>query len=536
MNLKLERTCDVLVLGSGIAGLSAALVAAEKGVAVILACKGKLFSGSSFYPGTWGLGLIGPADETDEDDLAATIETVGCGMAEDALVRTFVHNIHPAIERVRSMGVQLRRADNGTQKAYIPCFDHKHRDWNGIEFASVKEVFCRRLEELGVTVLSGWEALELVRDGERVCGAVLSDGKALHYVGSKAVVLATGGYGSLFREHLCTSDVEGLGQALALEAGCHLINMEFLQIMAGFLSPAYQTVFNEKVFQYTNLKNSSGEPILDEDTEKLLEMRSTHGPFTSRLPDKAVDLAISAACHRDSQGVVATYSEELRQNTPEFVKTYFDWLAEAKGLSMEDPVYIAPFAHAANGGVWIAPDATTGVPGLLAAGEVTGGMHGADRIGGLSTANGLTFGGIAGRTAAEICAAASQPPENMVFSEFAVADTRAPFQTLQKTMSENALIERSEEGLTDALKKIEGLFRAASGTETDDVEAIVRTRRLRGQLLTAQCILTAALLRKESRGSHFRKDYPTEDPSQASPIVLHMENNGISAHFFHKKA
>ena len=87
MELNLASTCDVLVLGSGIAGISAALTAAESGASVILVCKGRLFSGSSFYPGTWGLGLVGPADEADEADLISTIEDVGCGMADDALVR-----------------------------------------------------------------------------------------------------------------------------------------------------------------------------------------------------------------------------------------------------------------------------------------------------------------------------------------------------------------------------------------------------------------------------------------------------------------
>ena len=77
MELNLASTCDVLVLGSGIAGISAALTAAESGASVILVCKGRLFSGSSFYPGTWGLGLVGPADEADEADLISTIEDVG---------------------------------------------------------------------------------------------------------------------------------------------------------------------------------------------------------------------------------------------------------------------------------------------------------------------------------------------------------------------------------------------------------------------------------------------------------------------------
>ena len=134
MELKKATDCDVLVLGSGIAGISAALRAAELGARVILACKGPLFSGSSFYPGTWGLGLIGPENEADKKDLAETILRVGQGMADPKLVETFVGGIAPAIENLRKKGVRLRRANQAGQKEFIPCFDHKHRDWNGIEF------------------------------------------------------------------------------------------------------------------------------------------------------------------------------------------------------------------------------------------------------------------------------------------------------------------------------------------------------------------------------------------------------------------
>ena len=116
-----------------------------------------------------------------------------------------------------------------------------------------------------------------------------------------------------------------------------------------------------------------------------------------------MDLALFRAFLEDERGVEVTYSDALRKAPPEFINTYFDWLREAKGLTMDDPIHIGVFAHAANGGVRIDPEAFTGVPGLFACGEVTGGMHGADRIGGLSTANGLVFGGKAGRSAAASC-------------------------------------------------------------------------------------------------------------------------------------
>lgn len=532
MKLNLSATCDVLVLGSGIAGVSAALSAAESGASVILCCKGKLFSGSSFYPGTWGLGLIGPADAADEQELADTIRTVGCGMTDDRLVDALVTGIHPAIEKVRSMGVKLRRADHGAQKEFIPCFDHKHRDWNGLEFDSVRQVFSERLDALGVSVMDGWEAIELVKADDRVCGSILSNGQTLKYLGCKALVLATGGYGSLFQYHLCTSDVEGLGQALALNAGCQLVNMEFMQIMPGYLSPAYQTIFNEKTFRFTQLQHPGGTPVLDETADELLSIRSGHGPFTTRLASKAVDFAIYEACQQDDRGVKITYSDEMKRNPPEFVTTYFDWLKAAKGLTMDDPIYVSLFAHAANGGIWISPNAETGVPGLYAAGEITGGMHGADRIGGLSTANGLVFGGKAGCAAA--AAAKDLPltlPQSQSVENLGITNGAEVLKTLQGIMSRSNLVRRTEAGLSEALDAVAALEDGLCPTETTDPGQISQLHRIRGQLLTAKCILTASRMRQESRGSHDRADYPTENKSLAQKLCIRKNKDQISAQF-----
>ena len=533
MKLKKTYQCDVLVIGSGIAGISAALTAAESGAEVILACKGELFSGCSFYPGTWGLGLIGPADKEDEADLARSIQTVGSNMADPEMVKTFVSGIHPAIARVRDMGVKLRRPENAGQAAFIPCFDHKHRDWNGIEFDSAREVFSEKLKAHNIRILPRCEVLDLVKTGDAVCGAVVAMENKLHFIGCGAVVLATGGYGSIFKYHLCTEDVLGIGQHLALKAGCELVNMEFMQMMPGYISPAYKTVFNEKVFRFSNLKQPDGSPLLTEDAACQLELRSSHGPFTCRLPSQDVDLALFDAFTRDESGILVEYSEEIRRDPPEFVKVYFDWLLQAKGLTPEDPIRIGIFTHAANGGIRIRPDASTGVAGLFAAGEVTGGMHGADRIGGLSTANGLVFGTIAGRSAAAWAAGAGAAPEEWEFAAVSAPDLEEKRKRLQQTMFEHAMIARSETGLSAALETVadmrsDTLQKARPAT---DVSAAVQTNRLLARLSTAESILRAALLRKESRGSHYRIDYPNMDGALEKQILIHLDGDHIHAEF-----
>lgn len=532
MFLPINWHCDVLVVGSGIAGLMAAIEAAEAGCAVTLMTSAKLFSGSSFYPGTWGLGLIGPEDRADQADLVSTIQEVGCGMATQEMAETFVDGIQPAIEKVRAMGVRLRQAVQKDQREFIPCFDHKGRDWNGIEFDSARQVFGKRLEELGVQILERCEVLQLVRSEGRVCGAVVCRQNELHYLGCRALVLATGGYGSLFRYHLCTEDVAGMGQALALEAGCSLVNMEFMQMMPGYISPAPKTIFNEKTFRFVRMRRNDGGELLPPgvETDRLLDLRSGHGPFTSRLDSREVDLALFRAFLEDERGVEVTYSDALRKAPPEFITTYFDWLREAKGLTMDDPIHIGVFAHAANGGVRIDPEAFTGVPGLFACGEVTGGMHGADRIGGLSTANGLVFGGKAGRSAAASCLGTPQPPEQCAFEGHSCTDPAGTLRALQQLMFQNAMIARSETGLNGALERLDALEAGLNRRPSADPRAIAGEREITARLTTARCVLQAALLRRESRGSHYREDFPHQDPALERQIILRKEN-GITARF-----
>ncbi|MEG1987846.1 MAG: FAD-binding protein [Oscillibacter sp.] len=523
MRLQQERFYDVLVVGAGIAGITAAMEAAEAGSTVLLTSGGATFSGSSFYPGTWGLGLIGPEDEGDCADLAATICRVGCGMADPVLVRTFVAGIAPAIEKVRAMGVKLRRADSSAQKEFIPCFDHKHRDWNGIEFDSARRVFSKRMAELGIETLPHSELLELVQRAGRVEGGVFAQGDALHYFGCNALILATGGYGGLYKYRLTTADVTGCGQALALRAGGTLTNMEFLQMMPGYITPAPKTIFNEKTFRFTELKTPAGLPLLGGlvGVSTLLEERSTHGPFTSRLSSKAVDFRLMEAFLADARGVTATYTPALRENPPEFIRTYFDWLREEKHLTPDDPIQLGIFAHAANGGIRIGCDGSAGVPGLFACGEVTGGMHGADRLGGLSTANGLVFGGKAGRGAAAFCKTAPATiARDWDFDPWATEGVSEAGALLQETMFRTAMLLRSEAGLQGALDQIAQLQRGCIRHPATRVADIAGSRRLENQLITATCILQAAQLRRESRGSHNRTDFPAENPAMGAPITV----------------
>jgi L-aspartate oxidase len=261
MILTAQTSCDVLVIGAGLAGIRAALTAASEGRTVILASSANIFSGSSFFPGTWGFGLIGPESEADEADLAATIQRIGCGMADPQLVQTFVSGIQPAIAEIKAQGIHLHRAANANEREFIPCFDHKHRDWNRIEAENARIVFAQRIAELNIEARPFCELLEICLEHGQVRGAIVHEDGQIRLIACGALVLASGGFGGLFKHRLTSDDVSGSVQSIALRSGAELVNLEFMQIMPGYLSPIYKTVFNEKTFRFAQLTDSFDLPL-----------------------------------------------------------------------------------------------------------------------------------------------------------------------------------------------------------------------------------------------------------------------------------
>lgn len=507
------ESTDVLVIGSGIAGLCAAIEAARAGATVTIASAGKTMSGSSFFPGTWGLGLIGPVDEGDEQDLIDTIQAVGGGVADPTLVQTFVHGIPKAIQWLeQDLGVELQHpqsAESAQQKQFIPCFDHKTRMWRGLTRKPLEDACTAQIETLGIRLLPRHELINLVEDTTgKITGAVLYDRAREHLVpmAAKAIIIAAGGTGGLFERSLTSADVLSSSQAIALAHGATLTNIEFMQMMPGFIEPKRNLVFNEKTWRYVTFDQPVD--ITNEKLDDLLEQRSGYGPFTSRLASRAIDLAIDQA---GAEGLALHY-DFPREDVPEFVQTFAAWLQDEHGIAPTDEMRVAMYAHAANGGIKIDKTAYTGVEGLYACGEATGGMHGADRIGGLSSANGIVFGRIAGASAA---AAAQNSPKvapkaDIALPQYGIATTDAERLTrsLKHTMSAYCMINRTETGLSEALQQLESLqdkAMALSKPHADDSE-IAALARLQSQIQLSTEMVKAMRKRTESLGSHYRAD------------------------------
>lgn len=540
MRIEAEASCDVLVVGGGIAGTQAAVAAAREGARVTLACAGPTFSGSSFAGSTWGVGLVGPDGADDVDDLARAIRELGQGMADPVLARALAAGIPDAVERLESQGVALRRPADAGEREYVPCFDSHRRLWRGLERAPYREAVGRELARLGVGLLPHCELVELVEEGQRrvdldamapeatdttpgagagIAGVLLfdtRDGRAF-CVHAPSVVLATGGCAGLFAGSLAGAGTDGVGHALALRHGATLTNLEFLQVMPTIVSPVRDVVFNEKSFRWARVDEL--ERRRPDDWKRLLELRAGHGPTSARVGDHDVDLALASP-----QGAGLRY-EGLPDPLPEFVESFFSWL-EGRGVARGDELRVGLAAQASNGGILIGTDAgVVGVPGLFACGECAGGMHGADRIGGLASASCLVFGQAAGAGAARralgserVAAAGAGEALELRSSSSPLAPKAA--RELRQVMAEGCLFPRDAHGLGHVLHALGGLRGELAVTSTASVDArrMAQTAQVRAELLCAEAMARMMLERAESRGSHFRADFPEERDELGSPL------------------
>ncbi|MCS0542589.1 FAD-binding protein, partial [Aeromonas veronii] len=249
--MKVRKTykTDVLVVGSGIAGIKASFELLNQGVDVLLTTKTIVVSGSSFFPLKASLGTQVTRDEADKEIFLADIEAVSHGMHDDELARVYVEEIPEAVKEYKEIGIDVTKL-SGTRKA---CFANHERDiyllqdWERIR-KNVNEIFSHydRLQ-----TIENCHVFSIVKKDEKIVGAFLidKDGEFI-FVNCKAIILASGGFGSIYKHNLNPNDVDGSGHILAYESGAKLVNMEFIQFIPGITSPNYKTLFGEQTLSY----------------------------------------------------------------------------------------------------------------------------------------------------------------------------------------------------------------------------------------------------------------------------------------------
>lgn len=554
---KQELWFDVVVIGGGGAALRAALSACENGSSAALVSKGEAGRSGATYHSVAEVGAFnvpdGAMDPTDSPEaFYQDMEDAALGTARLPLCELLARRAEDALRYLEEIsGGQVFSKTNGKFRVYQACFSKKPRS-HVIEnhFKPILRALRQEVRKRGIKVLNGFQAVDLLlADGE--VGGVLAldengEEAVLH---AKSVVLATGGASRLFRRNMYPADITGDGYAMAYRAGAQLSNLEFIQAGIGAAYPFINLFGNYLWKANPVIQNAGGERILrawGESAEQKAIAEKTHFPFSARDASKLIEIAVQTEINRGHGtehgnmllGFPETDFQALFQEDPAFAdmwKITYRWHME-KGIDLyREPMEIACFAHAINGGVLINEQGASSIPGLYAAGETAAGPHGADRLGGNMSVTCQVFGKIAGQSGSERAKAMK------AFPQVQIAETRAREQlkayrtgyaadwdglldTLQRESDRALLIVRNEKGLLAYQDFLRELRRELDkGCAPADMKRWLQIRNLAE---TGEMIAAAALARRESRGSHYRADCPDMDPSLGRMLLIQRDREG----------
>jgi len=558
-----EDRADVLIVGGGGAAARAAIEAHDAGAFVILATKRRLGAGGATgYPVAEFAGLAVAdkcEDSTDTPDLhLEDILQSGMEMCDEELSRILTTEALQTIPNLENWGVTFERDKDDNYLITKGCFSSRARNYKLKDHGrKIITALTRQIQTRQIKVLEETMLVDIVtRDNEVIGAFLLQHDGTLVLVRTNAIVLGTGGAGQLFKFNMNPSDITGDGHAAGFRAGAKLVNMEFVQYGIGTVPELL--LFPHWLWPFCPaLKNSQGKEFLSDYlpkgvTEKMvMESHGAHYPFTNRLVSRYIELAIQkeiiAGRTSINGGIYADFIGKLdKQNLPDATEKLWRAICESyarRGFEItKKPIEIACHAHAMNGGLRVNKNGETRVQGLFAAGEVAGGPHGADRLGGGMLTACQVFGKRAGLAAAKRkrrCLADTPMDESIkLFSELIeglkqsgkngthlVGDLR---QELQENSSRNLMLVRNETGLKSYIKKL-------SEIETNlnmhavivSPEDLIAALELRNLLETGRIIANSALVRKETRGSHLREDYPITTEKAERLIVERTQEGTI---------
>ena len=496
----MSMSTDFIVIGSGVAGLRAAIALAEAGADVTVLTKDKASESNTEYA-QGGVAVVLSDDDNAELHEGDTL-VAGAGLCDERAVETLVTEGTKYIKQLIEWGTEFDREGGKlvfTQEAAHSRrrILHAHGDSTGAEF--VRSLIARAGRESRISLLPFAATESLITADGRCTGVRYLDPilRAPREIFAKAVVLCTGGAGQLYQHTTNPPVATGDGMAMAYFAGADMADMEFIQFHPTALSleGAPRFLLSEAMRGEGGiLRNAQGERFMGRYDERL-----------ELAPRDIVSRSIVAEMRRTGSRTVfldmtALDGDFLRHRFPKIDET-----CRAFGLDIaKDMLPVSPASHYCMGGVRTDLWGRTTLPGLYAAGEVTcTGVHGANRLASNSLLEGLVFGARAGEAAAKdsgqlSVASGRQPPTGRPRGNGQASFSTAVRKRVKRVMWERVGILRDRESLQRAIAEFDQIAKANLSTAS------------RNFVTLAGLVASAALWREESRGGHFRTDFPEQ--------------------------
>ncbi len=496
-----QQRADVVVIGTGVAGLAAGLAAHRHGARTVILSKAD--ETATFYA-QGGIAVVLPfTDDTVDSHVADTL-AAGAGLCDPDAVRSIVADGYSAVADLISDGARFDEAAPGRWALTREGGHSRRRIMHAGGDATGAEVQ-RALDHAAATldIRRNHVALQVLHDETAVTGVLVRNPDGVGVIHAPSVIVATGGLGHLYRATTNPEGSTGDGIALALWAGVGVTDVEFVQFHPTMLFDPLGTGRRPLI---TEALRGEGAVLRDARGDSVTA--GVH-PMGDLAPRDVVAAAIDARLRETGDACVyldARAIARLEQRFPTVT-------AACHGVGIDptrQPIPVVPGAHYSCGGVATDVHGRTELPGLLAAGEVARtGMHGANRLASNSLLEGLVVGGRAGRAAAEH----ARSRGGVLAKPDALRRDSLARPILQQAMNRWASVVRDGEGLRELAAGLEDA-RARPIRTRADFEDVALTA-------TARAVAAAALARTESRGCHHRADYPDTDPAQAVSRTVH---------------
>ena len=543
---------DVLVTGSGGAGMYAALEAARAGASVVLADRSLIGRGGATVMAqmTVAAALGEQTPDHWEHHLSDTL-AAGRGLCDERLAALLCEDGPRRLREMDGWKVGWAREDGRIKQAHAPGHDRPRCAY--VDFLSTGPAVSRTLRSRlnatdGIRRIGELLIIDIALHDGQACGATavhLTTGRPVT-IAAKAVVIATGGLTGLYRRNSGSCNMGGDGYALALRAGAELIDMEFVQFFPiGHLAPR---LVGMDPIMWDPFRYKLGGKLLNADLREFEEDYVTadnrnDGRYvlTRDLATYAITKEVEAGRGSPAGGAYLSFQHVPEGQIRSAFGPVVDRLA-ANGIDLaRQPIEVAPIAHYHMGGIRVDPRMQTRVPSLYACGEAVGGANGANRLSGNAITEALVFGACVGRASAQRALQGSQswrPQASRSSVDLLRSaknrDARNPAAVigeLKKVMAEMVGPFRTANNLRSAIQTIDRLKAEIGEEPVSSAEkfdpVLIDWLDLRNMLLVAQSVTLPALARTESRGGHQREDYPELDDSWTVNQIVGLANGQI---------